>query len=242
MDKVGKLGRVVIEATDHRELTGVSSTVEEDKALGFVIDTEELAQSENAESRDLLGRVGDFAKGLVSGICGVALRDTRPDVGFGKIESSLRFELGAVDGVPIMGELPEIPEDPKTSLIGQDRLGVVLNGPEGFRMVPDTHNDPAVILILRPCQLLDLSSSLGPDVERVVANDFEVRQTSEDLRASVFDNGNLTMLYSTEAVDGSLMLNTQTLLTQADTKGGNHVLIGHFPDITDNTDIGGNIW
>lgn len=79
-------------------------------------------------------------------------------------------------------------------------------------------------------------------MQGVVANDFEVGQAGKDLRASMFDNGNLTMLHGTKAVDGSTVLNTQTLLTQADTKGGNKVLVGDFPDVTDNTDICGNVW
>lgn len=239
---VGELGRVVVQASDDRILAGVSSTVKEDKALGLVVGTEELAQVENAEVGNIERGEGDRAERFVDGIGGVALGDTRPDVGFGELELDSGLEVRAIDLVPVSCELPEILEDLKTSLISQDGFGVVLDSPERLVKMPDTHDNFAVFLILGPCQLFDFSSNLGLDVERVVADDLDIGQTREDFGAGVLDNGNLTVLHGTETVNGGAVLDTQTLLAQADTKDGNKVLIGDLPKVTDNTNISGDIW
>jgi hypothetical protein len=229
VDEMGEVGAGVVQATEHGELTRARSTVKEDKALRVIARTEVFGEGEGVNVGDIDGRVNDLAKGFVEGEGGVTLRNTRPDVGVGEFDGSLGLERRAVSRVPVLSELPEVLEDLQTPFISQDGLGVVLDSPERLRTVTDTHTNMAIVLILRPGQLLDLSTSLEGDMKRVVTDDLDIGKTSEDLLAVMVNDRDLTVLHGLETVDGGTMLDTQTLLSQADTENRDHVLLGDFP-------------
>jgi len=194
-------------------LTGAGSTIEENETLRVIVSTEELGESENVETRNNDRSVGDLAKGLVESMSGVTLRNAWPDVRVWEFQGSLRLESGAVSRIPTLCKVPEVLEDPKASLISQDGLGVVLDGPERFGRMTDTHANVAVILVFGPSQLFDVSAILESDVERVVTDDLDIRKSGKNFLAVMMDNGDLTMLHSLQAVDSTTVLNTQTLLS-----------------------------
>jgi len=194
-------------------LTGAGSTIEENETLRVIVSTEELGESENVETRNNDRSVGDLAEGLVESMSGVTLRNAWPDVRVWEFQGSLRLESGAVSRIPTLCKVPEVLEDPKASLISQDGLGVVLDGPERFGRMTDTHANVAVIIVFGPSQLFDVSAILESDVERVVTDDLDIRKSGKNFLAVMMDNGDLTMLHSLQAVDSTTVLNTQTLLS-----------------------------
>jgi len=194
-------------------LTGAGSTIEENETLRVIVSTEELGESENVETRNNDRSVGDLAEGLVESMSGVTLRNAWPDMRVWEFQGSLRLESGAVSRIPTLCKVPEVLEDPKASLISQDGLGVVLDGPERFGRMTDTHANVAVIIVFGPSQLFDVSAILESDVERVVTDDLDIRKSGKNFLAVMMDNGDLTMLHSLQAVDSTTVLNTQTLLS-----------------------------
>ena len=119
---------------------------------------------------------------------------------------------------------------------------MVLDSPEWFRGVLETHDDPAILFIFRPSKLLNLPRRRDRDVERVVSDCIGFSYSLEDVGSLVVYMGDETMLDGTEAPEVRSEFDSEALQPEAHAEDGEEIIILQVPKILDYADIGWVVW
>jgi hypothetical protein len=99
------------------------------------------------------------------------------------------------------------------------------------------HNTTILIPVVDMCQFLERAVCRKLGVERMIAHCIHVPYTMKQVFALMEYRGDLTMLDYSQALDGSSVLDHETLQTETNAEDGTQLMVRKCPEGLDKADV-----
>ena len=168
---------------------------------------------------------------------GIRYRERGPGETKGRrLRGAPRLEVPSC--VPDFGKRPKVLDDLLASSNGPHRLGMVLNGPERFGEVIDTHQDPAVFrAVIGPGQLYKFRTIGYVDVKGMVPNGLDGTDAFEQIFVGVVDGGDKSVFHDRQPFQLGPKLDAKALKTETNAKYRGKQIVRELPEMFDYSDV-----